>query len=340
VLDFKMERKCLLTEEVEFSENPISGVITVGTKASIKKIKDVFKDSRYIEFVNVFQLSNALESGVGSIGITFNRKEDELDKAELERFLGSFVKANLITQDTASKAANRALGESGSMIEDAEVVAGLRWNAGQLANLFDRDAQLGVDLIIGEVVKEMNVLRVIKESHLDRLQRDLKFDQIIRDIDLDSSKPGDALAFFTAPNMLSLFEQLQGRDSGLGQTSSSVIKKLAKWHELAIDLHRAIQLMREVYYSGAALPEADYHDFSKQINDCLRGWIEDASLLEIAFTLLPFIKNSADDEIKSSMLALLKILNRLTAGPDVEQSAVSVAMTVGEGKKKKITTLV
>jgi predicted RNA-binding protein Jag len=340
VLDFKMESKCLLTEEVVFSENPVSGVITVGTKSSIKKSKDVYKDSRYIELVNLFQLSNAKQTGSGSIGITFNRQEDELDKRELERFLGSFHKAGLLSSEQLSTATARAFQDSDTLVEQAELVAGLRWDKTQLARLLEKNRQPTFKDLLSEVTTEMDAMQVIRESHLKRLERDIRMDLKVRGVEFDESRPGAVLSYFTSDGLINLFKQMQQRDAGLGSTSASAVRKLAKWYELALDLHQALNLMSEVYYSGGELDKDQYHELSEEINDAFRDWIKSASLLEMAWSLLPFTDNSKDDEVKASMLALLKILNRLAAGPDSEQSALSITMTVGEGNKKKITTLV
>jgi hypothetical protein len=340
VLDFKMESKCLLTEEVAFSENPVTGVITVGTKSSIKKSKDVFKDSRYIELVNLFQLSNAKQTGSGSIGVTFNRQEDELDKRELERFLGSFHQAGLLSAEQLATATARAFGDNNTLIEQAELVAGLRWGQAQLTRLLSKDRQPTFRDLLNEVTTEMDTLQAIKESHLKRLERDIRMDLKVRGVEFDESRPGTVLSYFTSDPLIGLFKQMQQRDAGLGSTSASAVRKLAKWHELALDLHQALALMSEVYHSGGELDKAEYHELSEDINNSFRDWIESASLLEMAWSLLPFTDNSKDDEVKASMLALLKILNRLSAGPDSEHSALSITMSVGEGNKKKITTLV
>jgi hypothetical protein len=326
---------------VEFSENPVTGVITVGTKNSIKKTKDVFKDSRSIELVNAFQLSNARQTGSGSIGITFNRAEDELGKNELESFLDSFHKAGLLSKEQLATATAHAYGDSSTLIEDAEVVAGLRWNTEQLKTLFKVASDHELDFIINEVADEMTALKVIRPSWIHEFELQINRKVLPRsmpDISLDSESPGAVLQYLL--RRPELWQELQRRDANLDQNNKNTRNVLVKWYELALGLHKAIDLMAELYYSNADASAEEYEDYTQEINDCLRDWIKSASLLEMAWSLLPFTDNSKDDEVKASMLALLKILNRLSAGPDSEHSALSITMSVGEGNKKKITTLI
>jgi hypothetical protein len=347
VLDFKLERQSLLTSEIDFIEDPVTGMVTVGTKAAISKAQTLVSDSRSIELVNVAQLSSAKVTGTGGLRATFNRKEDKLEQAELVAFLQGFVDAGVLDDERKAIALARAYESTGAtldILEDAEIVAGIRWGDEQLSRLFSLEDPIFPDEVFHAVVTALERLQVFDDSDFNRINNLRKDGPRIE-------STGDMIAFFSSEEGARLRRRIAGRrragKPGSGTPGQSTRQRRDQraadkgygWARNITRLHEAIVIMRNVYHSGdEPWSREKYQEQQDKLNRKLQHWIQLPGVLSSLYAKLPWA-SASDDRVKDHTLALMVALIHLTAAEDAA-TGLTVDLRLPAGNSRQTIRLV
>ncbi len=160
---------------------------------------------------------------------------------------------------------------------------------------------------------------------------------------------GDLLAFGDSERCLALMQANRPREGvhagriepggASRERRFELLRRLRNWARNTRGLHRALGIMAEVYHSGdAGWSARDYQFRQRVLNEKFADWISLPSLLRGAAALLPWWSDR-DDRVKDNTLALLVVLEQLTAGEE-DDSALRIELRVPAGSRSRRIRLV